>query len=772
MADLNSYLDFTVALNKSDSLPAINLVNTSAYPAGVAAGITSSIFSITQPDGITVSGASLNAELRLATDRNFQKGLYSVTFTVAHPSYTGPNVLTKTFSVYYEAPKLSLKNSFDVFTPSLKVYDQTAYALPNFGTPVIVRSWSAIIQTIAAITGTGSAEFDLAYQGFYYDSKYNVTLSSTITYPIKGYSWASIIDKITLSAYYVTEIPLTLNELWIKLTAYKLKYIKDPCCKEGKDDYKTNYMYAFILFEHFRQRGNCGANRVDIKDMIDEIYQVINNGISHVYSVTNNIINTYSFTDFCGCGCGSQTQSGILPLSITTQPISQTVVERNAVTFTVVASGSFAPYTYQWRKNGINIPGATASSLSFLSTIIGNAGSYDVVIHSLDNSIISSNTATLTVNPYVALAVTTPTGFTKIVGQSVTFSATASGGTGPYTYQWQKNGTNILGATSASYTIPSLSLVDGGNYQLLVTDAVSSTTTSGVAILVVNPYISLAVTAPQNSSKITGESVTFSAVASGGTSPYTYQWQKNGVNISGATSSSYTIPSLVLSDAGNYRLVVTDTASATVTSAVAVLAVTNPSLTIVTQPVSQQVIVGSPVTFSVAVSGGTTPYAYQWQKNNVNIPGAISNTFTINSAATGDSDNYKAIINDSNAGTITSSTAVLIVTTVTAIVFTYGYSATNPYINGTTAPTIENAITTNITHNTDISVFFPAAAADKFLVFREAVTENPKTSYYHNSDNSGIIPGVFRAWTVGPYRYYSTVAEFVLTYTDAVQLKQ
>ncbi len=66
------------------------------------------------------------------------------------------------------------------------------------------------------------------------------------------------------------------------------------------------------------------------------------------------------------------------------------------VTFTVVASGT-APLSYQWRKNGTNIGGATGSSYDIASAAPGDAGTYDVVVTNSCGSV-DSNDATLTVN--------------------------------------------------------------------------------------------------------------------------------------------------------------------------------------------------------------------------------------------------------------------------------------------------------------------------------------------------------------------------------------
>ena len=78
-------------------------------------------------------------------------------------------------------------------------------------------------------------------------------------------------------------------------------------------------------------------------------------------------------------------------------------------------------------------------------------------------------------------------------------------------------------------------------------------------------------TQPQSATVAVGASVTFSAFASGTPTP-AYQWQKNGVNISGATGTSYTLASVSPGDAGGYTVVATNP-SGSVTSTVALLAV-------------------------------------------------------------------------------------------------------------------------------------------------------------------------------------------------------
>ncbi len=87
-----------------------------------------------------------------------------------------------------------------------------------------------------------------------------------------------------------------------------------------------------------------------------------------------------------------------VPPSIVTQPANQTVIVGSTATFTVVAAGT-APLSYQWRKNGVNIAGATAASYTTPATVLADNGSlFSVVVTGAALPVATSNNATLTVN--------------------------------------------------------------------------------------------------------------------------------------------------------------------------------------------------------------------------------------------------------------------------------------------------------------------------------------------------------------------------------------
>jgi plastocyanin len=160
------------------------------------------------------------------------------------------------------------------------------------------------------------------------------------------------------------------------------------------------------------------------------------------------------------------------------------------------------------------------------------------------------------------------------VGQTVTFSVTVDG-TAPFSYQWYKAGVSIAGATSASYVISGVQLTDAGTYYAYIANSAGSTTSDN-AVLTVNLLAAAPAftTQPASQTVTAGTAVTFTAAASGSPAP-TFQWRKNGANITGATGASYTIASATTADAGTYAVVATNSAGSA-TSNNAVLTVVTP----------------------------------------------------------------------------------------------------------------------------------------------------------------------------------------------------
>lgn len=166
--------------------------------------------------------------------------------------------------------------------------------------------------------------------------------------------------------------------------------------------------------------------------------------------------------------------------------ISGTASAGQTETFTVTSDG-LPPLSYQWTKNGVKISGATTATLVVANLQVGDSGTYAVNISNAFGAIVSGNAVLTVVAPVTQapLISLNPISQTVKAGQPVTFSGAANGIPVP-TYQWQKSGVSIAGATSASFTIASVSLSDAGSYSLMATNS-AGYTISNAATLTVNP---------------------------------------------------------------------------------------------------------------------------------------------------------------------------------------------------------------------------------------------------------------------------------------------
>jgi hypothetical protein len=177
--------------------------------------------------------------------------------------------------------------------------------------------------------------------------------------------------------------------------------------------------------------------------------------------------------------------------------------------------------------------------------------------------------------PVAPVVMTQPASQTVLAGGTAAFSVTTTG-TGPLSYQWSVNGTNIDGATNITLTLPNVQLPQDGNYySVLVTNAVGSTNSLAATLTVVlPPTISRQ---PQSQSVASYNSASFT-VAATGTGPLSYQWRKGGTNlldggnVSGSATTNLNLTNISLNDAGRYDVVVSNP-YATTNSAVAVLIV-------------------------------------------------------------------------------------------------------------------------------------------------------------------------------------------------------
>jgi hypothetical protein len=298
------------------------------------------------------------------------------------------------------------------------------------------------------------------------------------------------------------------------------------------------------------------------------------------------------------------------------------------------------------------VDGAVAVSASISSGSKFPIGTTTVTLTATDAA---GNTATgsftVTVQTAAPVIITQPVSQTVVLGHSVTLTVGATGFPAP-TYQWKFWGQIIPGATSASYTIPAAQSSDAGSYTVAVTNMAGSAVSSFVNLQVVVP--ATITTQPASVTINTEGEVVFQVIATG-SGVISYQWYRDGVPITGAVYSTYTLDPAQYIHAGSYYVVVSNPYGA-VTSATAVLTV-NVKPTITAQPQGQVVAVGSSVTFAVGTAG-TTPMTYQWKKGSAAIVGATDAIYTIPSAQITDATSYSVVISNV-AGSVTSSAATL-----------------------------------------------------------------------------------------------------------------
>jgi len=249
------------------------------------------------------------------------------------------------------------------------------------------------------------------------------------------------------------------------------------------------------------------------------------------------------------------------------------------------------------------------------------------------------------------------------IGQSETFTSSASGGSGNYTsYHWYVDGVVQSGATASTFSY-SPGSSGSSKITLTVTDSLGTTSTQSSAASVIvsaSPAVSITPVGPLTLD--VDQVQVFIATASGGSGSFSYQWYLDNSTV-GSNSTSYSYTATGSSHSVTCR--VNDNASAPVTSDVsnAVLMTVNPALVAPSVSASLGTINRGQTSnlTSSPVSTGTSPYTYQWLQKDPNysflpISGATSDSYsfvTSNDTATG-TWSFKLQVTDATGAQITS----------------------------------------------------------------------------------------------------------------------
>ena len=249
---------------------------------------------------------------------------------------------------------------------------------------------------------------------------------------------------------------------------------------------------------------------------------------------------------------------------------------------------------------------------------------YWIAVDGVSNASPQSGTVKLHINLGNPVTIgTQPQDVTSPSGSNASFTVSANGMTN-YTYQWRFGGTNLAGATSASFTRTNVLSAQAGSYDVVVMNPINSVTSSVATLTIYSGTLNIT-NQPQNRTGVVGTNITFTVGASGA-APLGYQWRLNGTNLPAKTNNTLALNNIQPANAGTYSVNVSD-ANGSLASSNATLTVwVAPGITL--QPISQSAAPGSVVTLTAAASGSPLP-AYQWFFNGAALPGATLATLNL-----------------------------------------------------------------------------------------------------------------------------------------------
>jgi len=316
-------------------------------------------------------------------------------------------------------------------------------------------------------------------------------------------------------------------------------------------------------------------------------------------SITGVLSGTYSVTITDANGCTDSSSIVITePISLGASTVIDSNVSCNAGTdggATASATGGTMPYSYTWSNT------ATTQSITGVVT-----GTYSVTITDVNGC--SDSTTVVITEPTLLLsaaAVDSNISCNGFADGGATASAT--GGTMPYTYLW-----------SNSTTTPAITGVIAGTYSVTITDANGCTDSTSVSIT--QPLLLIAGTSLDSNASCNGfANGGATAIATGGTSPYTFLWSTTAttVSVSGLSAGTYTV---TITDANNC----VDAAS---------IVITEPTLLVSSAVVDSNASCSGFMDGGVSASelGGTAPYTYLWSNGGTtaSMTGIIAGPYTV-----------------------------------------------------------------------------------------------------------------------------------------------
>jgi len=358
----------------------------------------------------------------------------------------------------------------------------------------------------------------------------------------------------------------------------------------------------------------------------------------------------------------------------TDQPDSDTVYAGDTITFSVAVTGTPAP-TVKWqRKQGTGPWDSIAAGATYLkvpAVIIQDTGMYRAIATNINGSATSTEVR-LQVWTSAPTFSTQPQSAVKNIGDTVIFTSLATGKP-PITYQWRKKqGTGAWGnisVTTPVCTLRTIAFLDSGFYRVTATNSIGSATSDSARLQISSggPIITLQ---PKDTAVQLNKPASFTVNATGNPPP-NYQWwrMKSGVwePISGATSATYNILSVTVSDTMAYRARAKNIVDSIFSNS-AYLYLIDSSL-IIKDPRDTIVLAGDTAKFQVETQGtsltyqwDTRPLAGQWQT----MSGQTSKTLKFVAQKADSGTWYRAVVKSGSIND-TSETAILTIGSVPVI---------------------------------------------------------------------------------------------------------
>ncbi len=320
------------------------------------------------------------------------------------------------------------------------------------------------------------------------------------------------------------------------------------------------------------------------------------------------------------------------------QPRSQTIA---AGTDLSLEAGANNATSFQWFKDGVSIPFATQSTLHINQTDTTYVGEYTVQA-SNGSQTLTSNPARVSLRPDEApVFLRHPSSVAATdLSSSIYLNLYVTGIPAP-TFQWFRDGAPIVGAVHDSYRLTSRDTA--GNYHVVATNREGSTQSATATVEIIDLPAPPALTAqPTSIMTPLGNPAVFHVTASG-EGPLNFQWLHNGVAISGAEGSNYTIDAVAADDSGIYSVRVTSDSGATASHSAELKIGVPPPPMITSHPFSRTVEPGASTLFTVTAQS-ESPLTYQWQKNGVNLFNERSSSLTIENVDSNDAGFYWVIV--------------------------------------------------------------------------------------------------------------------------------